>query len=117
MLKVIYLSKINTVHIVNVSEVYYGWGVDKKSKYPVNTSAVFPNEKVCVWNVSFALPESIRKKCDDEGAYGYFIEFKKVNGKTVLYNFTSLFDSLPDGTLCRPGVPDGGRLPRFAAGL
>ena len=52
MLKVIYLSKINTVHIVNVSEVYYGWGVDKKSKYPVNTSAVFPNEKVCVWNVS-----------------------------------------------------------------
>ena len=90
MLKVIYLSKINTVHIVNVSEVYYGWGVDKKSKYPVNTSAVFPNEKVCVWNVSFALPD---------GAYGYFIEFKKVNGKTVLYNFTSLFDSLPDGTL------------------
>ncbi|WP_228710556.1 hypothetical protein [Klebsiella pneumoniae] len=55
------LIKINTVHIVNVSEVYYGWGVDKKSKYPVNTSAVFPNEKVCVWNVSFALPESIRK--------------------------------------------------------
>ncbi|MDK9476679.1 hypothetical protein QNH91_24115 [Klebsiella pneumoniae] len=85
--------------LVNVSEVYYGWGVDKKSKYPVNTSAVFPNEKVCVWNVSFALPESIRKKCDDDGAYGYFIEFKKVNGKTVLYNFTSLFDSLPDGTL------------------
>lgn len=32
MLKVIYLSKINTVHIVNVSEVYYGWGVDKKIK-------------------------------------------------------------------------------------
>ncbi len=29
MLKVIYLSKINTVHIVNVSEVYYGWGVEK----------------------------------------------------------------------------------------
>ncbi|SPZ51992.1 Uncharacterised protein [Serratia quinivorans] len=85
--------------LVNVSEVYYGWGVDKKSKYPVNTSAVFPNEKVCVWNVSFALPESMRKKCDDDGAYGYFIEFKKVNGKTVLYNFTSLFDSLPDGTL------------------
>ena len=23
----------------------------------------------------------------------------KVNGKTVLYSFTSLFDSLPDGTL------------------
>ena len=44
-MKVIYLSKINTVHIVNVSEVYYGWGVDKKSKYPVNTSAVFPNER------------------------------------------------------------------------
>ena len=51
--------------LVNVSEVYYGWGVDKKSNYPVNTSAVFPNEKVCVWNVSFALPESMRKKCDE----------------------------------------------------
>lgn len=85
--------------LVNVSEVYYGWGADKKSKYPVNTSAVFPNENVCVWNVSFALPESMRKKCDDDGAYGYFIEFKKVNGETVLYRFTSLFDSLPDGTL------------------
>lgn len=41
----------------------------------------------------------MRKKCDDDGAYGYFIEFKKVNGKIVLYNYTSLFDTLPDGTL------------------
>lgn len=85
--------------LVNVSEVYYGWGVDKKTKYPVNTSAVYPKEKVCVWNISFALPEYMRKKCDDDGAYGYFIEFKKVNGKIVLYNYTSLFDTLPDGTL------------------
>lgn len=84
--------------LVNVSEVYYGWGVDKKTKYPVNTSAVYP-KKVCVWNISFALPEYMRKKCDDDGAYGYFIEFKKVNGKIVLYNYTSLFDTLPDGTL------------------
>ncbi|WP_227661236.1 maltose transporter permease [Klebsiella pneumoniae] len=98
MLKVIYLSKINTVHLSMYLRFTMA-GSGQKSKYPVNTSAVFPNEKVCVWNVSFALPESIRKKCDDDGAYGYFIEFKKVNGKTVLYNFTSLFDSLPDGTL------------------
>ncbi|MGR8817947.1 hypothetical protein ACPZ8L_13740 [Klebsiella variicola subsp. variicola] len=63
------------------------------------THRQFSQMKKCVWNVSFALPESIRKKCDDDDAYGYFIEFKKVNGKTVLYNFTSLFDSLPDGTL------------------
>lgn len=47
--------------LVNVSEVYYGWGVDKKTKYPVNTSAVYPKEKVCVWNISFALPEYMRK--------------------------------------------------------
>lgn len=85
--------------LVNISEVYYGWGVDKKTKYPVNTSAVYPKEKVCVWNISFALPEYMRKKCDDDGAYGYFIEFKIVNGKIVLYNYTSLFDTLPDGTL------------------
>jgi hypothetical protein len=39
------------------------------------------------------------KKCDDDGSCGYFIEFKKVNEKMVLYNHTSLFDTLPDGTL------------------
>ena len=47
--------------LVNVSEVYYGWGVDKKSKYPVNTSAVFPNEKVCVWNVSLHYQSLLEK--------------------------------------------------------
>lgn len=61
MLKVIYLSKINTVHIVNVSEVYYGWGVDKKSKYPVNTSAVFPNEK-CVYGMYLLHYQSLLEK-------------------------------------------------------
>lgn len=35
--------------LVNVSEVYYGWGVDKKTKYPVNTSAVYP--KKCVYGI------------------------------------------------------------------
>ncbi|HFR4344530.1 maltose transporter permease [Klebsiella pneumoniae] len=81
MLKVIYLSKINTVHIVNVSEVYYGWGVDKKSKYPVNTSAVFPNEKVCVWNVSFALPESIRKNVMMMVLMDILLNLRKLMGK------------------------------------
>ncbi|MCK7436467.1 hypothetical protein L8P13_02210 [Enterobacter cloacae] len=46
--------------LVNISEVCYGWGVDKK-KDPVNASAVYPKEKVCVWNISFALPEYMRK--------------------------------------------------------
>ena len=46
--------------LVNISEVYYGWRVDKK-KYPVNASAVYQKEKVCVWNISFALPEYMRK--------------------------------------------------------
>lgn len=36
--------------LVNVSEVYYGWGVDKKTKYPVNTSAVYPKKK-CVYGI------------------------------------------------------------------
>ena len=56
--------------------------------------------KKCVYGMYLLHYQSLlEKKCDDDGAYGYFIEFKKVNGKTVLYNFTSLFDSLPDGTL------------------
>lgn len=91
------LNKKST--LVNMSEVYYGWGVDKNSKYPMHSSPVFPGERVCVWNISFALPESMRKKCDDDGAYGYFIDFKKDGGKLSLYRFTSLFDALPDGTL------------------
>lgn len=41
----------------------------------------------------------MRKKCDDDGAYGYFIDFKKNGGELSLYRFTSLFDALPDGTL------------------
>ncbi|UNA36017.1 sugar ABC transporter permease [Klebsiella variicola subsp. variicola] len=67
--------------LVNVSEVYYGWGVDKKSKYPVNTSAVFPNEKVCVWNVSFALPESIRKNVMMMVLMGILLNLRKLMGK------------------------------------
>ena len=51
MLKVIYLSKINTVHIVNVSEVYYGWGVDKNQSILL-THRQFSQMKKCVWNVS-----------------------------------------------------------------
>ena len=66
--------------LVNVSEVYYGWGVDKKSKYPVNTSAVFPNEKVCVWNVSFALPESIRKNVMMMVLMGILLNLRKLMG-------------------------------------
>lgn len=46
--------------LVNVSEVYYGWEWTK-SKYPVNTSAVFPNEKVCVWNVSLHYQSLLEK--------------------------------------------------------
>ena len=67
--------------LVNVSEVYYGWGVDKKSKYPVNTSAVFPSEKVCVWNVSFALPESIRKNVMMMVLMGILLNLRKLMGK------------------------------------
>lgn len=67
--------------LVNVSEVYYGWGVDKKSKYPVNTSAVFPNEKVCVWNVSFALPESMRKNVMMMVPMGILLNLRKLMGK------------------------------------
>ena len=69
--------------LVNVSEVYYGWGVDKKSKYPVNTSAVFPNEKVCVWNVSFALPESIRKNVMMMVLMGILLNLRKLMGKQL----------------------------------
>jgi hypothetical protein len=67
--------------LVNVSEVYYGWGVDKKSNYPVNTSAVFPNEKVCVWNVSFALPESMRKNVMMMVLMGILLNLRKLMGK------------------------------------
>ncbi|MDR4849404.1 maltose transporter permease [Klebsiella pneumoniae] len=98
MLKVIYLSKINTVHLSMYLRFTMA-GEWTKNQSILLTHRQFSQMKKGVWNVSFALPESIRKKCDDDGAYGYFIEFKKVNGKTVLYNFTSLFDSLPDGTL------------------
>ncbi|WP_258034280.1 maltose transporter permease [Pectobacterium odoriferum] len=73
--------------------------MDEKSKYPINTSPVPPSANTCVWTVSFSLPESMRKKCDDDGAYGYFINFKKINGKIVLYSFMSFFDPLPDGIL------------------
>ncbi|WP_253260330.1 maltose transporter permease [Pectobacterium odoriferum] len=73
--------------------------MDEKSKYPINTSPVPPSANTCVWTVSFSLPESMRKKCDDDGAYGYFINFKKTNGKIVLYSFISFFDPLPDGIL------------------
>lgn len=74
-----------------MSEVYYGWGVDKNSKYPMHSSPVFPGERVCVWNISFALPKSMRKKCDDDGAYGYFIDFKKMEGSC---HYTDLFPCL-----------------------
>lgn len=84
---------------VNVFEVYYGWGVDKKIKYFVNILVVYLKEKVCVWNIFFVLLEYMRKKCDDDGVYGYFIEFKKVNGKIVLYNYIFLFDIFFDGIL------------------
>ncbi|MDN4629824.1 hypothetical protein QCD69_22415, partial [Erwinia sp. PsM31] len=44
------------------------------------------------------------KKCDDD-AYGYFIGFKKVIGKTILYNFTFWFDSLLVGNLsCKAAI-------------
>ncbi|MDN4629823.1 hypothetical protein [Erwinia sp. PsM31] len=35
------LIKNKIIILVNISEVYYGWDVNKKLKYPVNTSAVF----------------------------------------------------------------------------
>lgn len=81
MLKVIYLSKINTVHIVNVSEVYYGWEWTK-SKYPVNTSAVFPNEK-CVYGMYLLhYQESIRKKnVMMMVLMGIFLNLRKLMGK------------------------------------
>ncbi len=93
----IILNKKST--LINISDVSYGWGVDEKSTYPIYTSPVPPSENICVWTVSFSLPEPMRKKCDDDGAYGYFIDFKKINGKMVLYKFSSLFDPLSDGSL------------------
>lgn len=47
----------------------------------------------------FCITRVHEEKCDDDGAYGYFIDFKKNGGKLSLYRFTSLFDALPDGTL------------------
>lgn len=44
-----------------------------------------------MWNISFALPKSMRKKCDDDGAYGYFIDFKKMEGSC---HYTDLFPCL-----------------------
>jgi hypothetical protein len=72
--------------------------VDKKSNYPVNTSAVFPNEKVCVWNVSFALPESMRKNVMMMVLMGILLNLRKLMGKQF-YIILPLCLTLPDGTL------------------
>lgn len=61
MLKVIYLSKINTVHIVNVSEVYYGWGVDKNQSILL-THRQFSQMKKCVYGMYLLLYQSLLEK-------------------------------------------------------
>lgn len=74
------LIKINTVHLSMYLRFTMA-GEWTKSKYPVNTSAVFPNEKVCVWNVSFALPESIRKNVMMMVLMGILLNLRKLMGK------------------------------------
>ncbi|HFS5791132.1 TPA: hypothetical protein ACH0S9_001736, partial [Citrobacter werkmanii] len=58
-------------------------------KFPVNG---------CVWQISFATPQSIRKMCDDNGAAGYSFDFIKINGEIKLNNILELETLLPDGT-------------------
>lgn len=52
----------------------------------------------CVWEVSFLIPEKIRKMCDDDSAAGYFFDFIKVNGEV---KFSSILEQeilRPDGS-------------------
>lgn len=91
----------------NISEVYYGWGKDKYSGHASEYgSKRFPTDNICVWRLLFTLPQKMSMKCDDGGIYGYFIDFKKVNGNIVIYDFTSLFNVLPNGTLACEAAND-----------
>jgi hypothetical protein len=50
-----------------------------------------------VWEITLSLPEKIRKLCDDDGAYGYFLDFRKRYGKIELYSFNDITEQFSDG--------------------
>lgn len=97
-----YLDK-NSAMIQKSTEVIFGWGKPKDPSLPVidplNYSNKFPKKNSCVWSVTFVLPEKARNMCDDYGIYGYFFEFRKIEGKLRLYSVDDVTDRLPDGTL------------------
>ncbi|HFZ8993327.1 TPA: sugar ABC transporter permease [Citrobacter freundii] len=86
----------------NISEITYAWGQKRNDGSPSHLSVKFPDEKICVWRVTFTLPKNIREQCDDDGAYGYFMNFTKIGNSLKLSDFTSLFDVMDDGTLACP---------------
>ncbi|MDU3299994.1 MAG: sugar ABC transporter permease [Enterobacter ludwigii] len=79
----------DNVTLRNVSEVDYRWSKDSKVANLSNSAKSFPEGNVCVRLVMFSLPEKIRMKCDDDGAYGYFFDFKKKSGAVILSDFDS----------------------------
>ena len=89
----------NSSIIKKSTEIDFGWGSAQSLDMPSKTSQSFPAGSVCIWDVSFSLPENVRKMCDDDGAYGYFFNFRKIDGKLHLYSTLELIDSLSDTTL------------------
>lgn len=83
----------------NLSEINFAWGTKRNDGSAANMSSKFPGAKSCVWRVTFTLPKNIREQCDDDGAYGYFINFIKIGNSLKLNDFTSLYDVMDDGSL------------------
>lgn len=91
------LLKNSNSMIAAATEISYGWGESIGPGVPSSSSANFPDNKSCVWIVSLSLPEKIRRQCDDDGAYGYFLDFRKREGKIELYSFNDITEQLSDG--------------------
>lgn len=91
--------KNKSITLKSLSEITYAWGRKRNGGSPFHLSLKFPGQKLCVWRVTFTLPKKIREQCDDDGAYGYFINFIKIGNSLKLSDFTSLFVVLDDGTL------------------
>lgn len=88
--------------LTNISEVFYGWGEKRKDfDAPSDGSIKYPNQKVCVWELEFSLPEKIRKLCDDDGIYGYGFNFRKNKGHIEMYDFNADVEYIGDSLACK----------------
>ncbi|MBS0967813.1 hypothetical protein JK232_02795 [Nissabacter archeti] len=96
----------NNLIIARSNEVVFGWGGGKNFNMPSEYSKEFPEEGICVWEITFSLPEYVRRMCDDDGAYGYFFNFRKEDGVMKLNSIVDIIDELPNGEVACKKMSD-----------